>query len=166
MSVLDAYRGELRALLDTKCFLRRDQAARALFITDYPRRSPPGNSMRERLAALDYTVTDAAGLWLLDLMPARYARDLGALPPLPHAPLPPDLRSLCHSLRAGGDLPIAQQPAALLRLTLLRLDENAPERLFRELSAAAAVCKRNRTPLPSAAAILIEQFYSKEVPSC
>lgn len=166
MSMLDAYRQEIRAQLDAKCLLRRDQAARALFITDYPRRAAQTNTAKQNLLALGYTVTEDKGLWLLDLSPARYERDFAALAPQPHAPLSPEMRALCRSLRVITPPPVQNQPLQYLRLTLLRLDEKKADKLFGELSAAAAMLKRTHAPLPAAAANIIEENALKEAALC
>lgn len=166
MSVLEPWRKELRARLGTNCFLHRDQAARALFVCDYPRRCPQPDAMAAALTALGYTVESGSQLWRIDLSPARREQALSAFSPHPDAPLPPELRSLCRSLRASPPPPLSCQPWPPLRTTLLLLDAGFPSRLFTILSAEVAVRKRTHAPLPAAAANIIEEFFVKERSKC
>lgn len=166
MSALAPWRTELRAQLGTACFLHRDQAARALFVCDYPRRAAHPDDAKAALAALGYTVEEADDLWRIDLSPARRAYDLAAYAPHPEAVLPLELRSLCRSLRAKGTPALSCQPWPLLRRTLLLLDAGDFSRLYAFLSAETAVLKRTRAPLPCTAANIIEEFFAKERQKC
>ena len=166
MSMLDAFRHELRAQLGNAVLLRRDQSMRALFISDAPRRLPACADIRAHLEQMGYQISEEEGLWRIDLSPARRIQ---ALSMLPTAPLPqsPCLRALCRSLLSGEDLPLERQPWPYIRLTLLRLDAGQTEMLWRELSAAVAVLKRTHAPLPRASAyIIMEELQSKEGSQC
>lgn len=161
MSALDIYRQEIRAQLDANCFLRRDLAARALFVCDYPRFSPAPSRVQSALTSLGYIIEEARGVWRIDLAPAKRVSIL--LPDCP-SPLPLPLQSLCHSLRAQGAIPLSRQPWPLLRRTLLYLDSGDTARLYQDLSAAVAICKRTHAPLPVAAAALIEHYAKEDSP--
>lgn len=166
MSALDGFRQELRALLGNTVLLRRDQTARALFISDAPRRLPNAARVRSQIEQAGFQITEENALWRIDLHPARRS---ACWPALPDAPLPQSLplRALCRSLLSGEDLPLSRQPWPYIRLTLLRLDAGECESLYRELSAAVAVLKRTHAPLPRAAAyIIMEEMCSKEGSAC
>lgn len=161
MTALQPLRDALRACLGPRVLLRRDQTMRALFLCDAPRRLPDAANRRARLEAAGFAVTEENGLWRVDLSPARQIAFLAACAP---GSLPRDiaLRSLCRSLLAPGDTPPERQPWPPVRQTLLCLDAGDTPRLLRELRAAAAVCKRRHTPLPTAAAYLIEAACTEE----
>jgi len=165
MSALDAFRQELRARLGAEVFLRRDQAARALFICDAPRRLADFETAKCQLEQLGYDVREENRLWRIDLSPVRQAAYLRSLP---HPPLSgsPEMRSLCRSLLSQGEPPPAAQPWPWIRLTLLCLDAGQYDRLYQELSAAAATLKRTHAPLPAAAAYLILNALQKEELIC
>lgn len=165
MSALDAFRRELRALLGPAVLLRRDQAARALFICDAPRRVPDAAPFRAALTAAGYDITEENGLWRIDLSAPRRAAWIGGLLPGP-APGDLALRSLCRSLRAAPAPAAQDQPWPPIRRTLLWLDAGQTEALLRELPAEVAVLKRRHLPLPAAAACLIEDACSKEETVC
>jgi len=165
MSALDVFRRELRARLGTAVMLRRDQAARALFICDAPRRRNDCPALAEELRQLGYAVLPDRGLWRIDLSPARQAAWIESLSPR-SLPLAPAWRSLCRSLLSQGIPEAARQPWPPIRLTLLRLDAGENARLYEELCATAAICKRTHAPLPAAAAYLIEETDIKEGPPC
>lgn len=156
MSALDIWRHELRAHLGTEILLRRDQAARALFICDAPRRISNADTVRASLERQGFSIFVENGLWRIDLSSARQTAFIRSLHPgLP--PRDPVARALCHSLLSQGLAAAGKQPWPLIRLTLLRLDAREDRKLFGELSAAIAVCKRSHSALPAAAAYLIEE---------
>ena len=154
MSALEPIRDELRALLGPAVLLRRDQAVRALFICDAPRRLPNAAEIHAQLLNAGFAVAEERGLWRVDLNDARRAAFVRAC--APHSlPRDPALYSLCRSLLSQGETPPGLQPWPLIRLTLLRLDAGETARLARELSSQIAILKRNHAPLPTAVAHLI-----------
>ena len=156
MSALDPFRNELRALLGDGVLLRRDQAMRALFVCDAPRRVSEPAALKKALMDAGFTVDEEAALWRIDLSAARRQTFIAGLRP-GHPPQDLRLRSLCRSLRAQGEPAPESQPWPLIRQTLLRLDAGDTDRLAREMAAQVALLKRMHAPLPLAAAYLIEE---------
>ncbi|MBQ7455580.1 MAG: hypothetical protein IJS53_03980 [Clostridia bacterium] len=167
MSALDTFRSELRAQLGSQALVRRDRAARALFVTDAPRRLQNAAEVRTQLEQAGYIIVEENGLWRVDLSPARREAFLASLPDCP-PPADARARSLCRSLQSRGEPEASLQPWEMVRLTLLLLDKGDTETLFRVLEADAAVRKRLRAPLPTAAARLIALHFEpkEEAESC
>lgn len=159
MSRLSVLRQTARALLPGDCFLRRDQQLRALFVTDFPRRH--ADKIEDALSALasgGFTITDAKGLWLLDLSPAAQQSFIAALPaPMLKDQMPLEICALCRSLLSQGQTPAAQQPWEAVKRTLLRLDAKEADLLIPELRALCAQYKRQKTSLPTAIISLLNE---------
>lgn len=76
-------RRDIRALIASPCLLKADRAGRALFISDFGRRSPEPQAAENRLEAAGYICIQTRGMTLIDLSPAAYAAFYRALPDLP-----------------------------------------------------------------------------------
>lgn len=81
MGGLDGEIRGLRRLIGSRCFVRRDRLARALFVSDFPRHLTPGeiSAVNERLDKNGIAVRLEGGLALLDFTLSRYEHFLRAL---------------------------------------------------------------------------------------
>ena len=167
MSTLDTFRTELRALVGPHAFLHRDRTGSALFVCSIKHTAVADNTVRERLQAAGYFVSEERDLWYIDLSCEYRIRWMHCLPSVP-LPEEAHLRSLCRSLLSRGDIPPELQPWEFLRQTLLFADESTWNQLYQSLSANLALLKRNNVPLPCSAAYVIANDYAvwKEKSSC
>ncbi len=110
----------IAALIGAPCLIRKDRMGRALFISDYPRRSSDPEAAGLRLTEAGYALTPLDDLTLIDWAPAQYAAWYAAQPqPIfpafdPAAPERWGLKRLLHQHPA----PYAAQDAAVLRQAL------------------------------------------------
>lgn len=155
MSPLAAWRATLRRLIP-EGFLRRDQDAEGLLISDYPRRKD-AEGVTAALRAAGFTVCFSHGLARIDGRPERYRALLAGLPSAEIPPAQEDtlyLHALALRLLRAGT-PLARQPLSPLRLTLKCLDAGDLAGLAERLPPRLAVLQRQGEPLPSAAGTLI-----------
>lgn len=165
MNALDPFRIELRAALPARCFLKRDRASGALFVSDLPRFADDLEAVISTLRSLGYEARQDRGVCLVDLSRGRYTTLLAGLPECA-LPLPDDGNFMLWAL-AGRllrtDTPPEEQPAGPVRLALLRLDAGETARLARELPPVLAELQRRRIPLPTGVGRLICLYLADNV---
>ncbi|HSK69989.1 MAG TPA: hypothetical protein VLA21_12070, partial [Candidatus Limnocylindria bacterium] len=78
---LDAAAGELREIIGSAGFIRRDRSQQALFVSDFPARAPAQAArLLERLAQSGWTAEANGGLCRMDFSPARFRAFFASLP--------------------------------------------------------------------------------------
>jgi len=151
MNAADILQREVRTVLADACFVRRDQTARALFVSDYPARHDDGKA--EELRSRGFTVREEKGIWRIDLNRERAERFENDLPVLT-LPAPnetnAEIVTLCRMLLLHGGFQWEDT-----RLTLLRLAAKEEDILYRELYGICALRLRRHECLSAGAAKLI-----------
>lgn len=153
MRPLDPWRAELRALIP-KGFLRRDQSPRFLFASDYPR-FDGAEEITRALAAAGFSAAVRGRIAHLDAGGDKYASLLSRLPVPAVTPRDETLfaYSLARRLLQSG-APPDRQSLPLLGQWMKRL-EAGQAGVYAEIAACAALCQREKRPLPAAAGAII-----------
>ncbi len=153
MSALTPWRRELRALIP-RGFLRRDQDAAYLFVSDYPR-FPEAERVTRSLAEAGFLPRITGSLCHLQAADEKYIALFAALPCPATAPRDDTLYAFSLAQRLlKADVPLEKQPLRLLGQWMKRLD-GADARAVDDIAACCALYQRRRLPLPSAAGKLI-----------
>jgi len=152
---LDGAALELKALIGQAGFARRDRAARALFVSDYPRHisRTDAQSLADQLASQGWTVALSGGLACLDWSFDRYRaffEELAASPP------GPEECGLARILRRhpGAFCPGMTRQA---RSALLMWDAGAQSDLRTRAGAALAVSLRRGEAVPAFYSTLLDR---------
>lgn len=169
MSAVDwlrAAQGEAYAALGgAPCFLRRDAADGALFVSDLPRKAdaPAVEAAQAALERCGFASWTEGGLLRVDATLARYEALLAALPDAPPS-LPDDdalhpAYALCRLWLSRPAAPLAEQPLEPLRCVLKRLESRAE--LLRQvprLHGESAALLRRHAPLSYAAGRVLAEW--------
>jgi len=153
MSILHAWRGELRPLIP-RGFLRRDRGA-ALFISDFPRHDN-ARAVQDALTAAGFTVGIQNGAACIGVTEEKLRTLLAGMPSAAAAPTDETLPlwALARRLEAA-EAPLAAQPRDMLYETLKALDAGDLARLDNYLRPRMAEMQRKKLPLPAAAGKMI-----------
>ena len=153
MSVLDAWRREVRALIP-RGFLRRAQGE-GLFVSDYPR-FPGAEKGTESLLAAGFRVKMDGSIARIDVCEDKARAFLRGLPLTDVPPTDETLPIWALAQRlVRADGPVTDPSLDWLTGLLKRLDEGRVNEAAAELAARAAVCQRRHAPLPGAAGRLL-----------
>ena len=155
MSILQKARIQIYQTLNEVGFLRRNKYGTTLFVSDYLQRANDLEPL-QKLQSMGYVVTQKNGLLFIDFSHERYIKELTMLKcpnyprEIPHYPL--------HTLAirlSRTNTPVAMQPIMPIRMTLLYLEEQNYEKLYRFLSPHLATLLREKQPLPTSIATCI-----------
>ena len=152
---LDGAALELKALIGQAGFARRDRAARALFVSDYPRHisRTDAQSLADQLTSQGWTVALSGGLarldWSFDTYRAFF-EELAQSPPGPEK---------CGLARILRRHPGAFCPGMIrqARSALLIWDAGAQSALRARAGAALALSLRRREAVPAFYTILLDR---------
>lgn len=155
-------RAAIQALTGPGCMIRKDRAARAFFVSDYPSRlhKDAAEAASARLIAAGYALRPLEGLMLIDWTQARCLQCYDALPALP---LPPyhlsdrRLYSICRLLMQH-QAALEDQDASLLHQALRLYFAKDMPRLTRLLEQGLAEALRLHRAPPCHAARLLLHF--------
>ena len=155
-------RAAIQALTGPGCMIRKDRAARAFFVSDYPSRlhKDAAEAASARLIAAGYALRPLEGLMLIDWTRERCHAFYASLPLLPmpaYEDSDPQLWSLCRLLYQHEAALNLQDQALLHQALRLRFVADWPrlQRLLSEGLAEALRCRR--APPHHAARLLLSQ---------
>lgn len=160
MSVLDAWRNEIRPLIP-QGFLRRAQGD-GLFVSDYPRLCH-AEQVTASLTAQGFCVEINEGRAFMDGDAEKYRALAAGLLLHPLVPTEQELPLYALGLRLyRRDLSLLRAPLACVHLTLKCLDAGQDALLLQRLPPQLAVLQRTHAPLPTlAGALIIDELHRR-----